>query len=225
MGYAYDANDERCPMSDPPRTPRADAGLAARTQEIYERHAARFDAERSKELRERDWLDRFLALVAPRGLILDLGCGAGDPIAGYCERRGFRVIGMDASKEMLAIARLRYPAGDWRLGDMRQLDLPETFDGIIAWDSFFHLTPPEQRDVLGRIGRHLNDGAALLVTVGPAAGEVTGCVGGEAVYHSSLAPDEYAALLSRQGVDVVAFVPEDPRCDGHSVLLGRKGPA
>jgi hypothetical protein len=48
-------------------TPSDPAKLAAATQAIYERHAARFDAERPKKLHERDWLDRFLALVAPDG--------------------------------------------------------------------------------------------------------------------------------------------------------------
>ena len=202
--------------------PSADSDLAARTQDIYERRATQFDAERPKALHEQSWLDRFLDLVEPEGRILDLGCGAGDPIAGYFMSRGFEVVGVDASHEMLTLARSRYPGGDWRMGDMRLLDLPEAFDGIVAWNSFFHLMPAEQRDVIERLGRHLNEGAALMLTVGPEAGEVAGWVGGEAVYHASLAPDEYDMLLAKQGVEIVAFVPEDPLCDSQTVLLGRK---
>jgi trans-aconitate methyltransferase len=195
--------------------------LAARTQGIYERQAARFDAERPKGLHERAWLDRFLSLVVPGGRVLDLGCGAGDPIAGYMRSRGFGVVGFDASHAMLAIARARDPSGDWRHGDMRTLDLGERFDGVIAWNSFFHLMPDEQREVLVRIARHLKPGAALMVTVGPEAGEVTGHVGGEAVYHSSLAPEEYRSLLASQAIEVVDFVMEDATCAEQTVLLAR----
>lgn len=213
-----DRHESRGRAADPP----ADAALAARTREVYERQAERFDGERPKHLLERAWLDRFLSLVEPGGLVLDLGCGGGDPIAGHIMERGFDVVGIDASEAMLAIARRRFPAGDWRRGDMRRLDLPESFDGIIGWDSFFHLTPGEQRDTLRRIGEHMKPGAALMLTVGHEAGEVTGRVGGEPVYHASLAPEEYEALLGELGIEVTAFVKGDPDCDGHTILLGRK---
>lgn len=202
--------------------PPADAALAARTQTTYERQAARFDAERPKSLHERAWLDRFLALVRPGGLVLDLGCGAGEPIAGYMLDRAFRVVGLDASEAMLGIARRRYPSGDWRLADMRDLDLPERFDGIVGWNSFFHLMPGEQREVLHRLARHMAAGAALMLTVGPEAGEVTGRVGGDPVYHASLAPAEYESILGALSIEVVDFVAEDPTCDEQTVLLARK---
>lgn len=193
--------------------------LARQTQDIYERNAARFDRERPKRLHERAWLDRFLALVPPGGRVLDLGCGAGDPIAAYMAGQGYRVTGFDASAAMLAIARERYPSGDWRQGDMRALDLSERFDGILGWNSFFHLTMDEQRGVLGRIARHLAPGGAVMLTVGPAEGEVTGRVGDDTVYHASLSPAEYTAILADHGVEVAAFVPEDPACDFQTVLL------
>lgn len=84
--------------------------LAATTQDVYERNAARFDVERAKGLHERRWLDRFLDLIAGDNTVLDLGCGTGDPIADYLAGRGFRVTGIDASRAMLAIARRRVQA-------------------------------------------------------------------------------------------------------------------
>lgn len=213
---------DREPEEERRDAPVADATLAQRTQGIYERQAGRFDAERPKVLYERRWLDQLLTLVGPQGRILDLGCGGGDPIAAYMMTRGYEVVGVDASEAMLAIARSRFPEGDWRRADMRRLDLGEAFDGIVAWDSFFHLMPEEQRNALGLLAGHMKVGAALLLTVGHEAGEVTGWVGGEPVYHASLAPSEYYAILDGLGVEVVEFVPEDPTCDGHTVLLARK---
>ena len=195
--------------------------LAAATQEVYERNAARFDAERPKRLHERAWLDRFLDLVAEGGAVLDLGCGSGDPIAAYVAGRGFRVTGLDASRAMLELARARVPTGDWRLGDMRRLDLAERFDGILGWNSFFHLTPDEQRAVLPRLAAHMRAGAALMLTVGPEAGEVVGNVGDDSVYHGSLDPAEYETILAKLGLSVVSFVKEDPACDLQTILLAR----
>ena len=193
--------------------------LADRTREIYDRNAARFDAERSKRLHERVWLDRFTDGLPAGGRILDLGCGAGEPIAAHFIDAGYRVTGFDFSQEMIRIARTRWPEGDWRIGDMRSMDLTERFDGVIGWNSFFHLTREDQPGVLARIAAQLCPGGRLMLTVGPANGEVTGRVGDDTVYHASLAPEEYRAILADHGVAVLAFVAEDPECDLQTVLL------
>lgn len=198
------------------------SSLAGLTQEIYERNALLFDAGRSKVLFERAWIDRFLGVLGQDGHVLDLGCGSAEPIAAYILSRGFALTGVDASMEMLRLARSRFPQGDWRLADMRDLELPQSFDGIIAWDSFFHLTKAEQRMVLPKLAAHLLPGGALMLTVGPKEGEVDGWVGGDRVYHASLSPGEYRAILSDLDIDVLDFVPEDPDCGYRSVLLARR---
>lgn len=130
--------------------------------------------------------------------------------------------GLDASAAMLQLARAKLPEGDWRHVDMRGLDLGEVFDGIIGWNSFFHLNPGEQRALLPRIAAHLAPGGILMLTVGPEAGEVGGHVGDDPVYHSSLDPKDYREILASHGVDVTAFVAEDPDCERQTVLLARK---
>lgn len=201
------------------------AQLAAATRAVYERQAARFDRERPKGLHERRWLERFAERLPAGGRVLDVGCGAGEPFVGWFTDRGYRVTGLDTAEAMLAIARARHPEGDWRRADMRSLDLPERFDGIIGWHSFFHLTRGEQRLTLPRLARHLQPEGALMLTVGPDDGEAMGHVGGEPVYHASLSADAYASLLAENGLRVVSFVKEDPDCDLNSVLLARKQPA
>lgn len=201
------------------------AALARRTAEIYQRHAARFDRERPKGMHERVWIDRFIDLLAPGEAVLDLGCGAGDPIACYIKGRGFRVTGIDISPAMITLARQRDPEGDWRRDDIRTLALAEQYGGIIGWNSFFHLTMAEQREALPKIAAHLKPGGALLLTVGHDAGEVTGRVGGEPVYHASLAPAEYRRVLAGLDIAILRFVAEDPDCDFQTVLLARKARA
>lgn len=191
-------------------------------RDVYEEQAALYDAQRSQALFEARWLARFAACLPDGARVLDLGCGTGEPIARWFMAEGFRVTGVDFADAMLSIARKRWPDGDWRQGDMRSFDLGETFDGLIAWDSFFHLTPDEQRACLPRMARHLAPGGSMLVTVGARAGEVTGQVGGKAVYHASLSPAEYAAILEATGLRLTGFLAEDPETEEHSVLMARK---
>ncbi len=192
------------------------------TRGVYERQAAVWDATRARTLFERRWIDRALAFVPPGAPVLDLGCGAGEPIAAYLIFRGHPVCGVDFAAPMLALARARFPDQDWILADIRELDLGRRFGAIIGWDSFFHLTAEDQRAVIPRLSAHLAPGGALLLTVGPQAGEALGTVGGETLYHASLGPADYAERLAAVEVDVVDFVANDPDCTGHSVLLGRK---
>jgi trans-aconitate methyltransferase len=206
-------------MSEGDTDPRS---VAAGLRGVYERQAVHWDAARPRGLHEKGWLDRALAMTAPGDGVLDLGCGAGEPIAAYVAAAGRRVHGVDFAEPMIAMARARMPDCAWTVADMRGLDLGQSFAAIIGWDSFFHLTPPEQAALIPRLAAHLVPGGALLLTVGPAAGEPIGQVGGEAVYHASLAPSDYEARLMQVGIDVVAFVPEDPTCGGRSVLLGRR---
>ncbi len=200
---------------------RAPRKLAAQTHAVYQRNAARFDRERLQHLPEQGWLDRFLDQIPEAGHILDLGCGAGRPIAAYFRQRRYRVTGVDFSDAMLALARQYEPDGDWRHADMRTLDLPDRFDGIIAWNSFFHLTPAEQRATLPRLATHLKPRGVLMLTVGPQAGEVGGQVGDDAVYHASLSPAEYTATLDTLGLATIRFVRDDPDCDRHTILLAQ----
>jgi len=200
----------------------APTSLAGATRDVYERNAARFDAERPKRLHERAWLDRFLARVPSGAKLLDLGCGAGEPIAAHLASRGYAVTGVDFSRAMLDLARARFPDADWRWSDIRTLDLGEQFDGIIGWNSFFHLTPDEQRQTLPRLAAHLAPGGALMLTVGPEAGEVLGHVGDDRVYHSSLSPEEYREILEQLGLRIARFTAEDPQCDMQTVLLAHR---
>ncbi|MDP1627781.1 trans-aconitate 2-methyltransferase [Parvibaculum sp.] len=196
--------------------------VKTQTKAVYEAHAAAWDRERSRVLFEKPWLDRLLAFGVAGDCVLDVGCGAGEPVAGYLVARGRRVYGVDFSAPMIGMARARFPGERWMLGDMRALDLGETFAGVVAWDSFFHLTAEEQRATLPRLCAHVAPGGALLATVGPAEGEAIGAVDGAAVYHASLSIAEYERLLNAAGMRLVAFTPDDPDCAGHSVLLAAR---
>lgn len=194
---------------------------AGRVVEIYQRHAVTWSRERGDRLPERAWLDRFLGLLPAQPSVLDIGCGPGVPIAEYLVANGCRVAGVDASSAMISMCADRFPEQHWQVADMRQLDLNRTFDGIVAWDSFFHLPQADQRSMFPVFTRHAAAGAALLFTSGPAAGEQIGSYQGEPLYHASLDGDEYRKLLRDNGFGVVAHAIEDPDCGLHTIWLAR----
>jgi SAM-dependent methyltransferase len=188
---------------------------------LYERHAGTFDEARGRTLFEAPWLERFLALLPPGASILDIGCGSAEPIARYLIEKGYAVSGVDSSPSLIGLCRARFPDRDWQVADMRALALGRRFDGLLAWDSFFHLTPQDQRGMFAVFRAHAAAGAALMFTSGPSHGEAIGSFGGEPLYHGSLAPSEYRALLAEQGFAVVHHLAEDPDCGGHTIWLAR----
>ncbi len=119
------------------------------------------------------------------------------------------------------MARANLPEQVWHVADMRSLSLGRRFEGILAWDSFFHLTHEDQRCMFPVFRDHAAPGAALMFTSGPAHGEAIGVFEGEALYHASLSGEEYRELLGRNGFELVAHVIEDPACGGHTIWLAR----
>lgn len=200
----------------------SDSDPGAGTRAVYRRHAARWDAERNRAFFERPWIDRALDGLAPGAAVLDLGCGSGEPIGRYLVEQGFDVTGVDAAAEMLALYAARFPSARVAQTDMRSLDLPERFDAILGWNSFFHLSMDEQRACLPRLTTHLRPGGRLLLTIGRLAGEVWGKVAGEPVFHASLSEAEYRSILWTNGAVSVDIHLQDPDCHGHSILLARR---
>jgi SAM-dependent methyltransferase len=192
---------------------------------LYERHALSYDHDRGRSLQEKAWLDRFLGFVPPGGAVLDVGCGMAEPIARYLIDAGRAVVGFDASPTLIDICRTRFPGAEWIVGDMRNLSLGRQFDGVLAWDSFFHLHADDQRAMFPRFAAHARPGAPLMFTSGPAAGEAIGAYRGEPLYHASLDPAEYEALLGANGFSVDAFNPDDADCGGHTIWLCRRDPS
>ena len=196
---------------------------AARTiLDLYQRHAEAFYQQRSRTLFEQRWLDKLLAAMGSAGRMLDLGCGNGQPIADYFIQQGCALTGVDGALAMLSRARAHFPQQRWLHHDMRTLNLDETFDGLIAWDSFFHLTQVDQRRMFPVFARHSHPGSALMFTSGTGHGIAMGEFEGDPLFHASLAPDEYRSLLAANGFAVLEMKMEDPECGGHTVWLAKQ---
>jgi hypothetical protein len=198
------------------------ASEAEKIVELYQRHARAWASERGNNLFETPWLDRFLALIPHGAGIVDIGCGSAEPIARYFIEKGYNVTGVDSSPALIDICKTRFPRQEWIVADMRTLSLNRSFSGILAWDSFFHLCPEDQRRMFPIFRKHAAPSAALMFTSGPAHGEAIGTFRGEPLYHGSLDRSEYRSLLHDCGFDVMSHVVEDPTCGHHTIWLARR---
>ncbi|MGX5700261.1 class I SAM-dependent DNA methyltransferase [Acinetobacter kookii] len=189
---------------------------------IYKKHARAWTKLRGQLLYEKAWLNYFLSLIPEHAQILDLGCGSGKPIAAYLIEQGHSVVGVDSSDVMIAMAKQNFPEQHWIQADMRQIELEQKFQGILAWDSFFHLTQHDQRKMFTQFSRFAEQGTVLMFTSGPSHGEALGDLFGDVLYHASLSQQEYRQLLKDHGFEAVKMVAEDPDCAGHTVWLVQK---
>jgi SAM-dependent methyltransferase len=197
-------------------------GLADRIIDHYEHHAREWDADRRNSgWNDKPWHDRFIAALPEGATVLDLGCGAGSPVALHMVECGLRVTGVDASPTMVSLCRERMPDQEWIVGDMGSLALGRRFDGLLAWDGFFHLKPEDQRRMFAVFAEHAAKSALLMFNSGPTQGEAIGSYRGSPLYHASLDAAEYRALLAQSGFDVVAHVVEDGQAGGRTVWLAR----
>ncbi|MEP6507430.1 MAG: class I SAM-dependent methyltransferase [Gemmatimonadales bacterium] len=112
---------------------------------------------------DRHLLNRFAEEVAGRGLVADIGCGPGQ-IARYLSDRGVRMIGIDLSAEMVAVAAKLNPKIEFRVGDMLSLDFADaSLSGIVAFYSIIHLEPSDIAAAFREFERALAKDGVLLV--------------------------------------------------------------
>jgi trans-aconitate methyltransferase len=128
---------------------------------LYDRRAA-FVSQAATVLI--DWLE-----PRPGEAILDLGCGTGE-LATAIAARGARVVGLDSSAEMIAVARERAPALDWLIGDGEALAFDGAFDAVFSNAALHWMTRAEA--AARGIARALKPGGRLVAEFGGA-----GCVG------------------------------------------------
>ena len=196
--------------------------FAGQIIEHYEKHATAWDSDRQNSAwNDRVWHDRFIDNLSAGARVLDLGCGSGRPVARHMHERGLHVTGVDSSPTMISLCHSRLPDHEWIVADMRRLSLGRRFDGILAWDSFFHLDHDDQRRMFAVFAEHASNRAVLMFNTGPEHGEAVGNYRGDPLYHASLAYAEYAALVSRIGFEVIDHATNDWQAGGRTVWLCR----
>lgn len=154
-----------------------------------------------------------LAMLDPkRGeRILDLGCGPGHLTHKIAER-GAAVTGVDASPEMIALARRNYPDLSFVLEDAARMQFSEEFDAVFSNAALHWML--EARAVAGAFARALRPGGRFVAELGGKGNlrQIESAV--EKIAHRYLGANlpprrtffpslsEYSALLESVGLEV-----------------------
>ncbi len=166
---------------------------------IYNREAARWASKR-KPVRRDEALD-FAAKVPAGATRIDVGCGAGR----YLGDLGAPVVALDASIEMLNIARGRHPDAKAMLADVTALPLGRgTLGGAWAAMTYHHIERERVPMALADLHAALALGAALDLTM--VAGDYEGiALPGDDFpgrYFASWTAESLAAVVTGAGFDV-----------------------
>lgn len=197
-------------------------------REGYDRLAAIFNAARVTE--DAPALSPLLDALPAGSRVLDLGCGAGVPVARTLAR-AHRVLGVDVSEGQLALAREQVPGAEFLRADMSRVEFPAgSFNAVVSFYAIFHLPLEEHAPLIGRIADWLRPGGYLLATVSPQHEEgYTEDFFGEEMYWSNLGLREYLAILGDCGFEVMqrnsvghGYPDEGAKAERHPLLFARK---
>lgn len=123
------------------------------------------------------WLNRLAAALPKKGgRVLDLGCGAGIPVARDLAMLGHYVIGIDGSPEQIARARRNVPGACFAVADMCDVRFERaTFDAVGAFYSISHVVAAKQPKLIAPVAEWLRPGGVFVASFGAGpAGEWTG---------------------------------------------------
>ena len=190
--------------------------------------AAYHESRKSETGRE---LDALLGVLDDGAAVLDIGCGAGAPVARALSER-FNVTGVDISDSMIELARANVPAGRFIRADIMSVAFePSIFDAVTAFYSIFHLPRSEHQALFRRIHEWLGADGYLLCLL-PRYDEETYLdeFFGSTMYWSSYALEDYERQLTEVGFDILEMsvagsgfdesVGAEP--ESHPVVLAQK---
>lgn len=133
----------------------------------YDRMAATYQERFGRsEVRDR-WLKHLIALTPDGARALDLGCGAGLPVARDLAARGFEVVGVDGSARQIEGALRNVPEAQFILADMTKVEFAAaSFDAISAFYATTHIPRAAHAALIGRIAAWLKPGGIFLGSFG-----------------------------------------------------------
>lgn len=192
----------------------------------YDALSHRYRADDAGEGQYAGWLAGLAERLPPGGAVLDLGCGAGVPVARALAAAGFAVTGVDLSQVQVERARRLVPGARFLRADATQVEFPAgSFEAVVCLYTLIHLPLDEQPALLGRVADWLRPGGWLLATTGQQAwtGTEDGWLGGSAtMWWSHADAATYRDWIEQAGLEVTeqGFVPEGD--GGHALFWARR---
>lgn len=176
-----------------------------RVRNAYDEIAETYDEQRDDDPPETPLLDTFLDGLPADPVVLDAGCGGGEPITRLLASRA-RVAGLDFSRSQLDLAADRLPETALFQGDLTALPFrADVFHGVVSAYAVIHVPWDDHRTVFEEFHRVLRPSSPLLVSVGSDdwEGSTDDWLGAGAEMHwSQPGPERTKGLLREAGFTV-----------------------
>lgn len=133
----------------------------------YERAAAAYLDDRPQNSADVHVLAHLTDRLAVGALVLDAGCGAGQPIAARLARAGCRVVGVDFALAQLGLARANVPEAAFVCQDLAILGLaPAVLDAVCSYYAIIHVPRHHHPAIFSAFHRALRPGGYALLCLG-----------------------------------------------------------
>lgn len=200
------------------RRPDHDAAVRAGYDEVAERYLAERDQERSVQ-----HLERLVSGLEPGSRILDVGCGAGEPVDSYLADQGYGVLGIDISPRQIELAQKNVPGGSFEVLDMQDLKEGQfEVDAIVSFYAIFHTPRDSHLETLKKLASFLSEGGKLLVTMGAGEWEGEEEFYGAPMHWSHFGAEKNRELVEAAGFEIVSDEIDDEGDERHQIILAKK---
>jgi SAM-dependent methyltransferase len=147
------------------------------------------------------FLNPLVSRIHPGALILDVGCGSGRDLV-WLSKRGFRVIGLDRSSRLAALAKVNSSApvivADFEMFDFSRFSA----DAVILVGALVHIPPERFGAVLQNVSAAVKNGGYVLLTLKEGKGSGKDHQGREFFYWEDEHLSEYFAECGMRRVEI-----------------------
>lgn len=148
-----------------------------------------------------DVFTAFTGMLPLKAKVLDLGCGTGLPYARHLVKKGFDVVGIDLSEDMVKVASRNVPEASFVRLSMNEITYMDEFDGVLSSFSMLLLPPTLFRETASRIHSALLEGGCFYLSLNEPA-SVSGDPDSEA-YVNVMGQDMYSRAYTVEEVEAV----------------------
>ena len=172
--------------------------------ETYEKNRGLFDMT--------DIFSSFYEILdMPKGELLDLGCGAGEPFPRLFINKGWEVTGVDFSEKMLELAQKYVPEMKTIHSDITNIKFEENnFDAITAIYSLFHIENKKHKNLFENLYKWLKPNGKILFTYATKdytkSEEFNGYKEfmGQKLFYSHKKPNDLYQMLEETGFTIIS---------------------
>lgn len=176
-----------------------------------------------RALKSESYLRAFAKYIPKKGIILDVGCGAGEPVDNLLVKWGYEVVGIDLSPSLISIARRLVPEASYAIKDMQDLKLAEySVDAIVCLYALFHIPRAEHKRMLTTFASYLPIGGVMLISMGDRAFEGTHEMYRVSSYSSQYGSVQNKEILRSVGFEIIEEAMATSGGERHQMIIARR---